>query len=84
MLGRHRGKTIFDEIQRAPHLLGYLQGMVDEEKSNGRFVLTGSHQLELRQAVSQSLAGRTGILNLLPFSIGELQAAGIRFDTFEQ
>jgi len=84
LLGRHCGKTIFDEIQRAPHLLSYLQGMVDEEQSNGRFVLTGSHQLELRQAVSQSLAGRTGILNLLPFSIGELQAAGIRFDTFEQ
>ncbi len=84
LLARYGGKTIFDEIQRAPHLLSYLQGTVDEEKTNGRYVLTGSHQLELRQAVAQSLAGRTGILNLLPFSIGELAAAGIQFETFEE
>jgi len=84
LLKHNSGKTIFDEIQRAPQLLSYLQGVVDEDKTNGRYVLTGSHQLELRQAVTQSLAGRTGILNLLPFSIGELRAAGIHFDRFEQ
>jgi len=82
-LKRYQGKTIFDEIQRTPNLLSYLQGIVDNENINGRFVLTGSHQLELRAAVSQSLAGRTGILHLLPLSIVELKSAGIEFDDFE-
>lgn len=82
-LKRYQGKTIFDEIQRTPDLLSYLQGIVDNEKVNGRFMLTGSHQLELRAAVSQSLAGRTGILHLLPLSIDELKAAKIEFDDFE-
>ena len=82
-LKRYPGKTIFDEIQRTPNLLSYLQGVVDNENVNGRFVLTGSHQLELRAAVSQSLAGRTGILHLLPLSIAELKGANIEFDDFE-
>jgi predicted AAA+ superfamily ATPase len=79
----YSGNTIFDEIQRAPHLLSYLQGNVDAENRNGRYVLTGSHQLELRAAITQSLAGRTGILHLLPFSIAELSGADIRFENFE-
>ena len=82
-LKRYQGKTIFDEIQRTPDLLSYLQGIVDNENINGRFVLTGSHQLELRAAVSQSLAGRTGVLHLLPLSIAELKPASIEFDDFE-
>ncbi|MEW6168934.1 MAG: AAA family ATPase, partial [Pseudomonadota bacterium] len=82
-LRRHADRAIFDEIQRAPHLLSYLQGIVDEGKGNGRFVLTGSHQLELRAAVTQSLAGRTGLLHLLPLSIAELSAEGIRFSDFD-
>jgi hypothetical protein len=82
-LKQHPQWVIFDEIQRAPHLLSYLQGIVDEDKRNGQFVLTGSHQLELRAAITQSLAGRTGMLHLLPLSIAELEAAGIRFDQFE-
>jgi len=73
---------IIDEIQRVPKLLSYLQPLVDEGKTSGRFVLTGSHQLQLREAISQSLAGRTAILNLLPLSIEELDSAGIRFDHF--
>ena len=77
-LKRYPGKTIFDEIQRTPHLLSYLQGIVDEEGINGRFVLTGSHQL-----IVQSLAGRTGILHLLPLSIKELNNANIKFEDFE-
>lgn len=83
-LNAHPGNTIFDEIQRTPELLSYLQGCVDEENRPGRFVLTGSHQLELRAAIAQSLAGRTGILHLLPLSIAELALADIRFDTFEE
>lgn len=73
---------IIDEIQRVPRLLSYLQSHLDEGVDNGRFVLTGSHQLQLREAISQSLAGRTAILNLLPLSIRELQTAGIEFDHF--
>ena len=83
-LAQYPIKTIFDEIQRAPHLISYLQGMVDESGQVGQFVLTGSHQLELRAAITQSLAGRTGILHLLPFSIAELAAAKITFDSFEE
>ena len=82
-LAQYPVKTIFDEIQRAPHLISYLQGIVDESGQAGQFVLTGSHQLELRAAITQSLAGRTGILHLLPFSIKELTAANISFDNFE-
>jgi hypothetical protein len=82
-LKAHPNHSIFDEIQRTPHLLSYLQGMVDADSSPGRFVLTGSHQLELHAAISQSLAGRTGILHLLPLSIAELTAAEIRLDNFE-
>ena len=82
-LKRHPHEVIFDEIQRAPHLLSYLQGIVDEGGRNGQFVLTGSHQLGLREAVSQSLAGRTGMLFLLPLSIAELDAAGMQLDSFE-
>ena len=83
-LAQYPNETIFDEIPRAPHLISYLQSIVDESGKTGQFVLTGSHQLELRAAITQSLAGRTGILNLLPFSITELEAANIVFDKFEE
>ncbi len=83
-LARYPGNTILGEIQRAAHLISYLQGIVDESGTTGQFVLTGSHQLELRTAITQSLAGRTGILNLLPFSMAELTAAKVSFDTFEE
>lgn len=81
-LARYSSQVILDEIQRAPQLLSYLQGMVDKDNCVGRFVLTGSHQLALREAVSQSLAGRTGLLYLLPLSIAELAAADIHFEQF--
>ncbi|RME11079.1 MAG: ATP-binding protein, partial [Bacteroidetes bacterium] len=82
-LQRFPGKVILDEIQRVPELLSYIQARVDEQKVNGAFVLTGSHQLVLREAIGQSLAGRTALLHLLPLSISEMKAAGIVFDRFE-
>lgn len=82
-LKQYPGNVILDEVQRTPLLLSYLQGVVDAQPENGQFVLTGSHQLELRAAITQSLAGRTGMLHLLPLSIAELEAADIRFDAFE-
>jgi uncharacterized protein len=75
---------VIDEIQHVPELLSYIQVLVDQDRRNGRFVLTGSHQLEVRQAITQSLAGRTAILHLLPLTIGELAGAGIRFASFAE
>ena len=67
---------ILDEIQKAPQLLEFIQVMVDNNSGNGRFIITGSHQPELAQAISESLAGRTGIAELLPLSANELASAG--------
>jgi len=83
-LRQYKNKVIFDEVQRTPHLLSYLQVIVDESKQNGQFVLTGSHQLELKAAITQSLAGRTGILNLLPLCISEMKKEGISFESAEK
>jgi predicted AAA+ superfamily ATPase len=82
-LARYGDRVVVDEVQRVPELLSHIQVRVDEVKGNGQYVLTGSHQLSLREAISQSLAGRTAILNLLPFSISELKAADIQFNRFE-
>lgn len=65
--------VILDEFQKAPDLASYIQGIVDENKQPGQFILTGSENLKLSQNVSQSLAGRTAILKLLPFSLDELK-----------
>ena len=64
--------AVIDEIQRVPELTSYIQVIVDERQQNGLFVITGSHQFSLREAINQSLAGRTAILRLLPLSIVEL------------
>lgn len=64
--------AVIDEIQRAPELVSYIQADVDERRQkNGLYVLTGSRQFRVAEAVSQSLAGRTAVLRLLPFSIRE-------------
>jgi len=65
--------VIIDEAQHAPELFSYIQGIVDEKKKNGMFVLTGSQNFQLLNKVNQSLAGRTAILKLLPFSIREIK-----------
>ena len=70
-LGSLSGGAILDEIQRAPELLSYLQTLVDQNSIAGRFILTGSQQFELMRHVSQSLAGRTALLKLLPFTLCE-------------
>jgi predicted AAA+ superfamily ATPase len=57
-----------DEFQRCPELASYLQGLVDRDPRPGRWILTGSQNLGLLSAVSQSLAGRTGLLDLLPLT----------------
>lgn len=69
--------AILDEIQRTPQLFSYLQPLIDEQPAPGRFILTGSQQFEVMTTISQSLAGRTALLKLLPFSMEELAGAGI-------
>ncbi len=71
-LSRLPDGAVIDEIQRVPELLSYIQVIVDENKQNGQFILTGSHQPELSNQISQSLAGRTALLTLWPLSIDEL------------
>ena len=68
--------AIIDEVQHVPALLSYLQVLADEIGRNGLFVLTGSEQFRLSDAIGQSLAGRTALLRLLPFSLAERQRTG--------
>jgi len=68
--------AIIDEFQRYPEILSYIQGIVDEKKQNGQFILTGSNNVSMLSKVTQSLAGRVALLKLLPFSIAEVGAFG--------
>ena len=77
-LREYRDGAVIDEVQRAPDLASYLQGEVDEDPTPGRFVLTGSQHFGLTDAVSQSLAGRVGVLYLLPPGFDELGRFGGR------
>lgn len=70
-------KCIIDEAQRVPDLFSYLQTIVDSRDECGQFILSGSHNFLLMERISQSLAGRTSVLKLFPFSIAELQATNI-------
>lgn len=88
-LQRYPAPVVLDEIQRVPELLSYVQVLVDQDRSPGRFVLTGSNQFHLRSAIAQSLAGRTALLTLLPFTLaeassltGERSREGWLFDGF--
>lgn len=66
---------ILDEIQHVPQLLSYMQTIVDREKKNGFYVITGSQNFLVNEAITQTLAGRISIFTLLPLSISELQDA---------
>lgn len=64
-------KMVIDEVQRVPELLSYIQTIVDDDRE-ACFILSGSHNLLMLENISQSLAGRTAIFYLLPFSLSEL------------
>lgn len=68
---------ILDEIQNVPILFSYIQGISDESGNPGQFILTGSQNFLLAEKITQTLAGRVAIVNLLPFSMDELSLAGI-------
>jgi len=75
--------AILDEVQRVPELLNYLQGIVDDDPQPGRFVLTGSVNLALHSDVTQSLAGRTALVELLPLDMSERMALAPTDDLWE-
>lgn len=72
-LDARRAGAVLDEIHRVPELLSYIQTMVDERPSRGRFILTGSANFALLQSLGQSLAGRTALLELLPLGLEEVR-----------
>lgn len=82
-LSQMEGGGILDEVQRLPTLLSYIQGIVDKGRRPGWFILTGSHQPQLHEAISQSLAGRTAILTLWPFSLPELRRYKSKWSPFQ-
>ncbi len=76
-LNSHKQGLIIDEAQYVPELFSYLQGFVDESRELGRYILTGSQNFLLLHKITQSLAGRVAILNLMPLSIAELKKSGL-------
>lgn len=82
-LGQMPQGAVLDEIQRLPVLLSYIQGIVDKAQQPGMFILTGSHQPDLHSAVSQSLAGRTALLTLLPLAWEEIRQTQVQWEVFE-
>ena len=76
-------RVIIDEVQNVPDLFSYIQVLVDEEKTTGRFILSGSQNLQLMESISQSLAGRVAIFNLLPFSLEELKGTTFELPNYE-
>jgi predicted AAA+ superfamily ATPase len=77
-------KIVIDEAQYAPDLFSYIQSVVDEKNEPGMYILSGSQNFLLLKTISQSLAGRVGILSLLPFSFGEITKGGIGFGTIDE
>ncbi len=82
-LGEMPEGGILDEVQRVPEILSYVQGTVDSRAGMGQFILTGSHQPLVHQAISRSLAGRTAVLTLLPLTFDELRHHGATPPPFE-
>ena len=70
-LSQHSDGMILDEVQNVPELLSYLQGIVDEHRDR-KYILSGSSQFKLQNSITQSLAGRTAVLELLPLAINEV------------
>ena len=78
-LDAHPGPVVIDEIQYAPGLFRHLKTHIDADRTRGRFILTGSQNFQLMQGVSESLAGRCGILQMMTLSAAEFLAADIDY-----
>ena len=83
-LEEYKAPLIIDEAQHVPALFSYIQGIVDESKQVGQFVLTGSQNFLLLEKISQSLAGRVSIFHLLPFSLKEMKNSDYNISNLEE
>ncbi len=72
--------AILDEVQRVPDLFSYIQVFTDEQEKSGHFILSGSNNFLLQENITQSLAGRVAYLQLLPFSISEINATKLTLE----
>jgi len=81
-LSNYTAGAILDEIQNTPELFSYIQTIVDDNR-DAQFILTGSSNFLLMEKISQTLAGRTAILHLLPFSFSELENSSFTADQYE-
>jgi predicted AAA+ superfamily ATPase len=81
-LSNYSDGAILDEVQHTPELFSYIQSMVDNDRKI-QFILTGSSNFLLMEKISQTLAGRTAVLHLLPFSFSELANSAHTFDQYE-
>lgn len=77
-LDRFKNGAIIDEAQRVPSLFSYLQKILDNTKKDGLFILTGSNNFLLQASISQTLAGRIGYIDLLPFCYRELEKLNLK------
>lgn len=77
-LQKYQGGVILDEVQNVPSLFPYLKHYTDERSRNGEYILTGSQHFLLLEKITQSLAGRVGLLQLLPLSLQELKQADLQ------
>jgi predicted AAA+ superfamily ATPase len=83
-LETYKEGVIIDEIQYVPDLFSYLQVYTDKRRKNGEYIITGSQNFLMLENISQSLAGRVALFNLLPLSIKELKSAKYVFDNWEE
>ena len=70
-LEKYKAGAVIDEVQLVPEIFSYLQQIIDESEQCGLFILTGSQQFGMMSGITQSLAGRAAIVQLLPFSYNE-------------
>ena len=83
-LSQYTKGVIIDEVQRAPELFSYLQVIIDKQKKMGQYILSGSQNFLLLENISQSLAGRVALFNLLPFSYKEMKEGGLKIKNSDQ
>jgi len=83
-LDQYPSGCILDEAQRAPELFSYLQERLDGTNQSGQFIITGSQQFGMMREISQSLAGRVGLLSLMPFSQEELKRGGYSWSSVDE
>lgn len=81
-LSNYPDGAVLDEVQNIPELFSYIQSIVDNDRKK-KFILTGSANFLLMEKISQTLAGRTALLDLLPFSFSELKNSTVSFDKYE-